>query len=157
MKLAAQLFKASAARSRGRLALLTWAVAFGVLILFLFSAYHHALFDRSYTVWRQGYDQARSAFWYDQELAPGDGDPLWMQLRLDSAYALGDHATSVMQVATDTGSPELPAGLPRWPEPGGVLGFARCLGYHGDQRLRCRDALWYHEARGSSRVDGGRA
>ncbi|OFS68807.1 FtsX-like permease family protein [Trueperella sp. HMSC08H06] len=118
MKLAAQLFKASAARSRGRLALLTWAVAFGVLILFLFSAYHHALFDRSYTVWRQGYDQARSAFWYDQELAPGDGDPLWMQLRLDSAYALGDHATSVMQVATDTGSPELPAGLPRWPEPG---------------------------------------
>lgn len=118
MKLAAQLFKASAARSRGRLALLTGAVAFGLLVLFLFSAYHHALFDNSYTAWVQGHDRARQASWSGETLPAGDSDPLWMQLSLASAYALGDHATAVMYVATDGGQPELPADLPRWPEPG---------------------------------------
>lgn len=118
MKLSAQLFKASAARSRGRLALLTGAVAFGVLILFLFSAYHHALFDRSYTAWTQGYDKANQAALSGETLPASDSDPLWMRLSLGSAYTLGDKPTAVMYVATDGGQPQLPADLPRWPKPG---------------------------------------
>ncbi|QTG74977.1 ABC transporter permease [Trueperella pecoris] len=121
MNLAASLFRASASRSRGRLMLLTGAVALGVLILFLFSAYHHALFDKSYTAWQQGHDDARLARALDEHTAmpAGEGDPLWMQRYVSSdILRLGDRSVTAWLVSTDGGAPELPATLERWPQPG---------------------------------------
>ncbi|MCI7690500.1 MAG: ABC transporter permease [Trueperella pyogenes] len=121
MRLAASLFRASARQSRGRLTMLTGAVAFGVLILFLFSAYHHAIFDTTHTAWRTAYDEARHARVEGNtsvSTPSGEGDPLWMESILSPVFKLGDKSINTVLVATDGGSPEKPEGLPAWPEPG---------------------------------------